>query len=72
MGGKKSLFNLLEIRHLVLLEDGTSRQDFHSAPSTPTLPYFFKYLVLNYLFLYLYLKLQCSFLILPVGGVLGS
>lgn len=49
---KKSLFNLLEIRHLVLLEDDTSRQDFHSAPSTPTLPYFFKYLVLIYLFLY--------------------
>lgn len=27
---EKNLFNLLEMRHLVLLEDGTCRQEFHS------------------------------------------
>jgi len=39
------------MRHLVLLEDGSSRQDFHSAPTT-LFVVFLKHIILNYLVLY--------------------
>lgn len=46
---EKAQFNLLEINGLVLLEKGSSGQDFYSAPTTTL---FFLNIILNYLVLY--------------------
>lgn len=47
---EKAQFNLLEIKHFVLLEKGTNGQDFYSAPTTTV--FFVFNVILNYLVLY--------------------